>query len=40
MDFLLIKSMEDYRLLPETAWKIKQPPLDDKTRENCLDTGE
>ena len=41
MDFLLLRSMEDMHQLPETKWKIKQPPLEEpQPRENCLETGE
>ena len=33
MEMMRIRSMEDFESLPETSWKIKQPPLDDKSRE-------
>lgn len=38
MDMIRLHSLEDYDSLPETSWKIKQPPDDDQ-RENALDTG-
>ena len=39
MDMVRVHSIEDAEQLPETAWKIKQPAADDKTRENALETG-
>lgn len=39
MDMLRLHSWEDYESLPETSWKIKQPPADDKDREVATDTG-
>ena len=38
MDMVRINSMEDYNSLPETAWKIKQPALDEE-REEAMNTG-
>ena len=40
MDMLHLQSYQDYMSLPETAWKIKQPPDDDETgREEALEGG-
>ena len=40
MDMLHLRSYQDYMSLPETAWKIKQPPDDDETgREEALEGG-
>ena len=37
---LHLQSYQDYMSLPETAWKIKQPPDDDETgREEALEGG-
>ena len=37
---LHLRSYQDYMSLPETAWKIKQPPDDDETgREEALEGG-
>ena len=38
MDMVRINSMEDYNSLPETAWKIKQPTIDEE-REDAMNTG-
>jgi 5-formyltetrahydrofolate cyclo-ligase len=38
MEMVRLHSMDDYHQLPETSWKIKQPP-DDEKRENALETG-
>jgi len=38
MDMIKLHSMSDYHNLPETAWKIKQPPEHEK-RENAMETG-
>lgn len=39
MEMLHLRSIEDYSSLPLTKWNIKQPSLDDSTRENALDCG-
>nr|CAB3264053.1 5-formyltetrahydrofolate cyclo-ligase-like [Phallusia mammillata] len=39
MDMVRLASMDDYNSLPETKWKIKQPPDADVSRENALDSG-
>jgi len=40
-DMAMVKlgSMDDYRQLPETSWKIKQPLDDDHSREDALSGG-
>ncbi|XP_064620596.1 5-formyltetrahydrofolate cyclo-ligase-like [Lineus longissimus] len=38
MEMVRLHSMEDYQQLPETSWKIKQPP-DEEKREDALETG-
>lgn len=38
MDMIRLYSWEDYETLPETSWKIKQPP-DDEKREDALVSG-
>ena len=39
MDMVELFSLSDYDELPETSWNIKQPPDDDCSRENAMETG-
>lgn len=39
MDMLKLDSMEDLKNLPKTKWNIKQPAIDDTSRENAIDNG-
>ena len=39
MDMVELYSLNDYDNLPETSWHIKQPPDEEKDRENAIDTG-
>jgi len=39
MDMLRLYSEQDYDSLPETVWKIKQPSVDDTSREEAIATG-
>jgi len=39
MDMVKLHSWEDFVSLPETSWKIKQPAVDDSSRESATDAG-
>ena len=39
MDMVKLHSWEDFASLPETSWRIKQPAVDDSSRESATDAG-
>ena len=39
MDLLRVESVTDVLSLPETKWGVRQPSMDDQSRDNALQTG-